>query len=176
MLLEYYHNIDYAAKLSDNGKLLDVDEKGIRQIVDLFAKQAVYERQNWEPIFGKEAIRRFFSEERPLNGIHHIDEKSIEEKDGLDSRIARKVLSCFPELVSDQCTTVIVKGHFDGNYNVTESGQNPRFVRTSTHVSLSFIDYWVTNSQCVIYRYSVITQLKNNSITKRDNCIETYRF
>ncbi len=58
-----------------------VDERDFAGVLELFAEDAWYERPGYERMSGREALYRFYNEERVISSGRHTVEQMLEVKD-----------------------------------------------------------------------------------------------
>lgn len=128
----FYSSSDQARLASIKTYYKQVDQNNFNDVLERFADSAVYERQGWASLIGKNAITRFFKRDRTLRGKH-----------SLTAIYANQYPSQFVKWLSGK--TVYAEGLFDGT-----QGQKP--------VHLKFQDFWVfrPKDNRVIFRKSWI--------------------
>ena len=166
-IFEYYSHVDRSVAVSSRSGLLSVDTVKTDVISDLFAPEAVYERQGWAPFVGKKAIDGFFHDQRALCGSHTIE--GITLKDGVNAVVADGMREYFPALEAKNCTTITVEGHFTGAQCHEDRSEGKRFVQAVSGVTLPFKDYWVMARGQIVFRYSQIGTAQERAETLRSN-------
>lgn len=170
----YYVTIDEATAIDTNDGNFKVDMDKVKSLAQVFAENAVYEREqrgiSKDSFIGRDGIQRFIGEERALCGGHELGE--IEIKTGFDEQFSSALHRYFPKLDAESCVTVTVKGTFKGAECIKEKGSG--FVAAASGGELPFQDHWVFSGDRVIYRYSDIGGLRFDTTRARPSLIERY--
>ena len=157
--IEAYYSIVDSSTQAKNGQFI-VDVEATSQIANLFHTNGIYDRgKDRPPFIGKQAILKFFSQDRALAGVHEIN--SIDRHQGThipDPRMGEAHLTA-PESYE----TIIVEGFFRGKAYVTQTDNEVRNITGDHGAELPFIDYWVFDGDKVLYRQSEIAPNLNKS-------------
>lgn len=164
-ILKYYRQVDRSVSISRERGELMVNTCATDDISNLFAANAVYERDGWPAFVGKKDIEHFFHDTRALCGVHRVD--GVHITPGIHVDAEARLHAHFPKLSGLGCKTLVVSGVFTGAQCQEEKRGAARFVRGASGVKIPFCDYWVFSGNSIMFRYSQMHATPETHQTQR---------